>query len=182
MVTDDRVFVKTFPRILALAEVGWTPQDKRDGAEFARRLQAFLPRLDALGIPYFKPALRLGTWAPEAMSASWKDLEWNITAEVKQPGPLDVALVYQHGQHALQIQSVSLLEDGREIGRDEHLGLTGAVHEKNTYRLRVAAMKAGATYTLRARIRTNGGTDSYGDVLVVTATPAFGASPAAPKP
>jgi len=181
MVTDDRVFVKTFPRILALSEVGWTPQDKRDGTEFARRLQAFLPRLDALGIPYFKPAVRLGTWAPEAMSATWKDLEWNITAEVKQPGPLDVALVYQHGQHALQIQSVSLLEDGREIGRDEHLGLTGALHEKNTYRLRVAAMKAGATYTLRARIRTNGGTDSYGDVLVVTATPAFGASPAPPN-
>jgi hexosaminidase len=182
LVTDDRVFVKTFPRILALAEVGWTPQERRDSAEFARRLQAFLPRLDALGIPWFKPAVRLGTWAPEAMSETWKDVEWNITAEVKQPGPLDVALVYQHGQHALQIQSVALLEDGQEIGRDEHLGLTGAVHEKNTYRLRVAAAKAGATYTLRARIRTNGGTDSYGDVLVVTAAPAFGASPASPKP
>jgi hypothetical protein len=50
-------------------------------------------------------------------------LEWNITAEVKQSGPLDVALVYQHGQHAMQIQSVTLIEDGREIGRDEHLGL-----------------------------------------------------------
>ena len=54
LVTDERVFVKTFPRILALAEVGWTPQVKRDGTEFAGRLQAFLPRLDALGIPYFK--------------------------------------------------------------------------------------------------------------------------------
>ena len=181
MVTDDRVFVKTFPRILALAEVGWTPQEKRDSTEFARRLQAFLPRLDALGIPCFKPALLLGTWTPEAMSEKWKDLEWNITAEVKQPEPLDVALVYQHGRHALQIQSVTLLEDGREIGRDEHLGLTGALHEKNTYHLRVAAMKTGATYTLRASIRTNGGTDSYGDVLAVTATPAFGASPTPPQ-
>jgi hexosaminidase len=55
LVTDDRVFVKTFPRILALAEVAWTPQEKRDGKEFARRLHAFLPRLDATGIPYFKP-------------------------------------------------------------------------------------------------------------------------------
>jgi hypothetical protein len=90
--------------------------------------------------------------------------------------------VYQHGQHALQIQSVTLIEDGREIGRDEHLGLTGAVHEKNTYHLRVAATKAGTTYTLRARIRTNGGTDSHGEVLLVTATPAFGASPAPLKP
>jgi hexosaminidase len=182
LVTDDRVFVKTFPRVLALAEVGWTPQEKRNSAEFDRRLQAFLPRLNALGIPSFKPAVRLGTWAPEAMSETWKDLEWTITAEVKQPGPLDVALVYQHGQHALQIQSVVLIEDGREIGRDEHLGITGAAHDKNTYHLRVTATKAGSTYTLRARIRSNGGTDSYGDVLAVTATPAFGANPAPPKP
>jgi hypothetical protein len=92
-----------------------------------------------------------------------------------------VALVYQHGQHALQIQSVTLLEDGRESSRDEHLGLTGAIHEKNTYHLRLAATKAGATYTLRARIRTNGGTDSHGDVLNVTATPAFGAGPVQPN-
>ena len=55
LVTDDRVFVKTFPRILALAEVGWTPQEKRDGKDFARRLKEFLPRLDAMGIRYFKP-------------------------------------------------------------------------------------------------------------------------------
>ena len=116
------------------------------------------------------------------MSETWKDLGWTITAEVKQPGPLDVALVYQHGQHALQIQSVTLIEDGREIGRDEHVGVTGAAHEKNTYHLRIAAIKTGSTYTLRAHIRSNGGTDSYGDVLAVTATPAFGANPAPPKP
>jgi hexosaminidase len=182
LVTDDRVFVKTFPRILALAEVGWTPQAKRDRTEFDRRLQAFLPRLDALGIPWFKPKLLLGTWAPEGMSETWKDLEWNITAEVKQPGPLDVELMYQRGQHALQIQSVTLLEDGRESGHDEHIGVTGAVHEQNTYHLRVPATKAGATYTLRARIRSQGGTDSHGVVLATMAPPATGASLAPPKP
>jgi hexosaminidase len=182
LVTDDRVFVKTFPRILALAEVGWTPQEKRDGAEFTRRLEAFLPRLDALGIPYFKPPVVLGTWGPPAVSETWKDLEWDITPKVKYPGPFDVALVYERGQHALQIQSVALLADGQEQDRDEHLGVTGAAHEKNTYHLRVAAIKAGATYTLRARVRSNGGTDSHGVVLAVTPTPAPGASPAPRNP
>ncbi len=176
-VTDDRVFVKTFPRILALADVAWTPQEKRDGTEFSRRLQAFLPRLDALGIPYFKPSVRLGNWTPETMSETWKDWELNVTAQMKQAGPVDVAFIYQHGQHGPQIQSVALLEDDREVSRDEHLGFTCASHEKNTYHLRIAAVKAGATYTLRARIRTTGGTDSYGDVLLVTGTSAFGASP-----
>jgi hexosaminidase len=176
-VTDDRVFVKTFPRILALAEVAWTPQEKRDGAEFSRRLQAFLPRLDALGIPYFKSSVRLGNWTPETMSETWKDWDLNVTAHIKQAGPVDVAFIYQRGQHGPQIQSVALLEDDREVSRDEHLGFTGASHEKNTYHLRIGAVKAGATYTLRTRIRTTGGTDSYGDVLLVTGESAFGASP-----
>lgn len=165
LVTDDRVFVKTFPRILALAEVAWTPQEKRDGKDFTHRLNAFLPRLDALGIPYFKPAVVLGTWAPEAMSQTWKDLEWNVTEKVQRTGPMDVTLLYQRGKHAIQIQSVTLLEDGRETARDDHNGLTGAVHEGNTYHLQVPTRKAGATYTLRARIRCDGG-DSHGLVLL----------------
>jgi hexosaminidase len=174
-VTDDRVFVKTFPRILALAEVGWTPQEKRDGTEFSRRLQAFLPRLEALGIPYFKPAVLLGNWTPESMSETWKDWDLNVTAHIKQAGPVDVAFIYQRGQDGLQIQSVALLEDDREIDRDEHVGSTGASHEKNTYHLHIGTVKASATYTLRTRIRANG-TDSYGDVLLTTGTSAFGAS------
>ena len=180
LVTDDRVFVKTFPRILALAEVGWTPQEKRDSAEFTRRLQAFLPRLDALGIPCFIPPVVLGSWAPETMSGTWKDLEWNITAEVKQPGPFDVAARYRSGQLAAQIQSMTLLQDGVEVTRDEHPGLAGAIHEKNIYHLRVPAMKPGATYTLRARLRSEGGTDSHGFVLAVA--PSISASSPAPKP
>lgn len=179
LVTDDRVFVKTFPRILALAEVGWTPQAKRDSAEFNRRLQAFLPRLDALGIPWFKPAVVIGSWAPETISQSWKDLEWTFTVTNKQSGPLDVALMYQRGQHALQIQSVTLLEEGKEIGRDEHLGFTGATHEKNIYHF--PAMKTGATYTLRARVQGSTGTDSYGSALIVPPTPS-GAFPAPLQP
>jgi hexosaminidase len=63
-VTDDRVMAKAFPRILALVEVGWTPQEKREDADFTRRLEAFLPRLDALGVPYFKPAPQAKTSAP----------------------------------------------------------------------------------------------------------------------
>jgi len=166
VVTDERVFVKTFPRILALAEVGWTPQEKHDGSEFTRRLGAFLPRLDALGIPYFKQGILLGSWTPELMSQAWKDLDWNITAEVKQPGPIDVELVYQRGKCAIDIQSVMLLDDGREISRDDHYGLAGAVHQKNTYHLRVVAPKGGGIYALRARIRCQGGTDSHGVVLL----------------
>lgn len=50
IVGQDRVEEKTFPRLLALAEVAWTPQAQRDYAEFLPRLEAFLPQLKAMGV------------------------------------------------------------------------------------------------------------------------------------
>ena len=41
-----------FPRMCALAEVLWTPRDRRDFADFEARLPAHLRRLDALDVNY----------------------------------------------------------------------------------------------------------------------------------
>jgi len=55
---QERVDWQAFPRLCALAEVAWTPQDKRDFGDFCRRLAAHYPRLDALGVTYFIPPPR----------------------------------------------------------------------------------------------------------------------------
>jgi hexosaminidase len=44
-----------FPRMTALAEVVWTPRELRDFADFRRRLDVHLRRLDALQVNYRKP-------------------------------------------------------------------------------------------------------------------------------
>ncbi len=43
---------KLYPRILAMAEVLWTPTQQRRYASFEKRLQRLYPRLDSLGIEY----------------------------------------------------------------------------------------------------------------------------------
>jgi len=45
-----------FPRAAALAEVVWTPAERKDFASFERRLQGHLQRLDQLGVNYRKPS------------------------------------------------------------------------------------------------------------------------------
>jgi len=46
----------TFPRLCALAEVVWTPKERKDYAGFLARLKdGHLARLDALGVNYFRP-------------------------------------------------------------------------------------------------------------------------------
>ncbi len=44
-----------FPRASALAEVVWTPMDRKDYADFLVRLNAHLKRLDALDVNYRRP-------------------------------------------------------------------------------------------------------------------------------
>ncbi|MFQ5690574.1 MAG: beta-N-acetylhexosaminidase [Gemmatimonadota bacterium] len=52
MPTSERVEYMVFPRLLALAEVLWSPREARDWAGFQRRLPAQLERLDRLGVHY----------------------------------------------------------------------------------------------------------------------------------
>lgn len=55
MKIPERVEYMAFPRLLALAEVAWSPAELRDPESFARRLPAALARLDALGVRYRRP-------------------------------------------------------------------------------------------------------------------------------
>jgi hexosaminidase len=52
MRTDERVETMTFPRLIAVAENGWTPEAGRDWNSFAARLPAEMARLDALGVAH----------------------------------------------------------------------------------------------------------------------------------
>jgi hypothetical protein len=45
----------SFPRMFALAEAGWTPQEAKDPASFHRRLKRFFPVMENRGTTYFNP-------------------------------------------------------------------------------------------------------------------------------
>ncbi|HMQ03563.1 MAG TPA: family 20 glycosylhydrolase [Pyrinomonadaceae bacterium] len=53
--TPQQVEYMAFPRMLALSEVLWSRKEDRDFADFQRRLNAILPRLDKQGVNYRIP-------------------------------------------------------------------------------------------------------------------------------
>ena len=53
--TPKNVEYMVFPRLVALAEVAWTPRDQRDFADFSARLAKHLLRLGVLDVNYRKP-------------------------------------------------------------------------------------------------------------------------------
>jgi hexosaminidase len=74
----QRVDWQVFPRLCALAEVGWSPREQRDWGDFQRRMKAHYARLDALGVTYFLPP-------PECTT---KDTAFTDALEVTLDNPL----------------------------------------------------------------------------------------------
>jgi hexosaminidase len=52
----DQVEYMAFPRLPALAELGWSPRSTHDWADFRRRLGAHGPRLAAQGVNFHRSA------------------------------------------------------------------------------------------------------------------------------
>ena len=161
-----------FPRLSALAEVAWSPKSARNFEDFKLRLKRNEQRLDQMGVNYRSSALpdgavgqKVGDWNPSQISTTPAPLEWDVTAQVKSAGAAKVNFEYSHGAHGIDIAWVVLLEDGKEIARDAHVGFTGGSPRKPVYSLTVPATKPGAHYTLRAQISGSGGNDSNGSVF-----------------
>jgi hexosaminidase len=53
--TPRQVEYMAFPRMTALAEVVWSPRDRKDFADFRRRLEVHVKRLDGMQVNYRKP-------------------------------------------------------------------------------------------------------------------------------
>ena len=162
-----------FPRLSALAEVTWSPKEARNYDSFVRRLKVDEQRLDKLGVNYRNSALgdgvsgvKVGDWKPSEITAELAPVEWDVTAKVTAAGKAAVRFEYSEGAHGIDIAWAALLQDGKEISRDTHLGFAGGSPRNTTYTLDVPAPKPGAHYTLRAQVAGNGGTDSAGAVYL----------------
>ena len=104
---------------------------------------------------------QIGTWTPDDLSG--QEHSFDVTKLVKVPGKYTVTLLYDKGAHAIEIESVALYEGEKEIARDAHSGRSGTDHILN-----VPEARQGASYTVKARFKGAGGSDSYGTVYCET--------------
>ncbi len=51
---EPQIDAQIFPRIIAIAEVGWTQKEKKDWKDFTRRMRNHYQRLDLLRVNYYK--------------------------------------------------------------------------------------------------------------------------------
>ena len=157
-----------FPRLCALAEVGWTPQPLKSWSDFSRRQRHNVQRLKILGVNYFKesPRTTVGQWQ-RPIPENYTIKTWDLSSQIKTAGDLDILFQYSHGSCRLGIEWASLEVNDREVGRDEHWGETGGESKNNTYRFSLTSLPKDAKVTLKASVRAEGGTDSSGKIYIL---------------
>ena len=163
--------VQNFPRMLAIAEVGWTTKAK-DFPAFKQRVDGQLSRLDALKVDYYRPGGHIiATWQPsDLITPTYKTLEWDVTNKVYTEGRMMAGMYYTKGKNFVNIRRMQLLEDGKVIAEDNHRGFadktrTTGKRKNYLYFLPVEKYNPNAKYTLRAEVSGYNGTDSYGNVI-----------------
>jgi hypothetical protein len=174
----------TWPRMIAMAEVLWSPKEGRSFDEFTARMDAkHYDRLANLGLgkkdtpkETIKAYLEnpggadigksAATWTPQQMSETFKTIEWDVTKFVNRPGDYIFNFNFDSGAHGVQIKNVKLLVNGKEVGQDTHEGWAGAGSHDTAYTLKLDKPTKGAKYTLQAEMRSDGGTDSTGTIYI----------------
>ncbi|MEW6746951.1 MAG: beta-N-acetylhexosaminidase [Planctomycetota bacterium] len=166
-----KVDAQIYPRLLAIAERGWSPREQSPWDDFQWRLRVHLVHLDDMAVHYHRtpPAQMIppvGSWTPAQMNEEYVALTWDMTEHILRPGRYRVRFQYTQGAHRLGIEKVELLLDGKTVSSDEHRGMTGYQNEQNEYLLTLEEEPHGKQLVLRASARSEGGTDSNGVIYL----------------
>jgi hexosaminidase len=168
----DRLDFLAYPRLSALSEIGWSPKELKNWADFEARLQSHYKRLDLLKVKYGKDHMQdllqgsvpIGKWAIEQISASGKALEWDVTKHIKGAGKYCIIPWYLEDE--INTHEIKLLENGKVIGKDDHLGVRTAFHIKVDYYIHLKKFNPGAKYTLHALLRPTNGHPAKGEIYL----------------
>lgn len=161
--------VHNFPRLMALSEIAWSSKKGKDFEEFQARLQPSLVRLDSLKVDYYRPGgYTVAKWSAADIKDQFTDITFDITDKVYANGRAQAGFLFVEGKNFLEIDEVSLLENGKVIAYDGHHGLAdtfrGSHKLKNYfYNFTVSTYSPTSTYSIRAKVRGVGGTDSKGN-------------------
>ena len=171
---------QVFPRLAAYAEVGWTALDRKDFSSFKKRMEEQAERWDLLKIGYAEGTIAVTTaqdffnhqkvteWKAADIKSNFQDFTFDVSKFIKANGNYELAFIYKSGGFAIEIDSVTLFENGKKISQDKHIGFSGGQLKKVAYKLKVKNFKAGAKYQIKASIKGSGGTNSFGEIKITT--------------
>ena len=156
-VTEQFIDYQLYPRLLALAEVAWTPQALRDWNDFKLRVNTHYARLQLLGAQFCDVTAtgqKVGAWrAAELAGDAPRQLTWDVTPYVPNSGEVQVQVRRDDGEEWTYVRAVELLEDGKVIGRAAFPGPLDKSNDVNIGWLPVSQQRTAERYSLRITLQ-----------------------------
>lgn len=161
--------VHVFPRLLAIAEVGWTLPEHKNFEGFKTRLEREKERLDLLKVDYYESGgYIVDQWTEKDISDEYEEISFDVTDKIYAEGRAQAGFFYTSGENFLEIDQVVLYENDQVISEDVHHALADDFRGTNKvkpfyYDFEVKEYNPEATYTVKAKVRGVNGTDSKGN-------------------
>jgi hexosaminidase len=160
-----------YPRMCALAETVWSARAARNFADFAARLLPDMERLRILDV-HFRPLslvpAPVAHWQLGDAAAAFTEREWDVSPSIASPGQFDAAFLQTGGHGHMEVEWIELRENGQVVQRITRPGSTDWGQRSNDYMFGLPTYNAGSHYTLHASIRGVGGTDTVGDIYLIS--------------
>jgi hexosaminidase len=156
-VTDKAIDYQIYPRLLALAEVGWSPQQNREWPDFDARLTHQFPRLQSLGVTYHDPqavGTKTGAWQESDLTGETpRVFDWDATSLPGNTSEVEVQVRWESGQHPVYVPSVALLEDGKQISQFLFPAPLNKRNDVEIGWLALGTRRPGSRYTLQVTVQ-----------------------------
>lgn len=169
-VTKRAIDYQIYPRLLALAEVGWTPQRERQWPNFEVRLMRQFPRLRRLDVTYHDPRAvgrKVGEWnASDLAGEAPRTFNWNAGSLPGKAGEVEVQVRWANGKHPIYVRSVALLEDGKQTSQILFPGPLTKFNDVEIGWLSVGT-RSGGRYTLRVTLQGTKEGSSSGSLWIM---------------
>ena len=110
--------------------------------------------------------IRIAGWNPSTINQDYQVRTMDFSKHVGSGGQYAILFDYSKGGHAAQMKEVELLENGKVVSSDRHTGRTGYENSKRVFQLELNQVEPHAQYQLRFSIRSDGGSDSTGRILL----------------
>ncbi|MGH9595134.1 MAG: family 20 glycosylhydrolase, partial [Bryobacteraceae bacterium] len=160
-----------YPRLCALAEALWSPRASHNFADFSARLKPDIERLGILDV-HFRPLTPLPApaahWLAGDAAAAFSEHDWDVTPGISAPGQFDAVFLQNGGHGHMEVEWMELRENGVAIQRIVRPANTDLTQRSNDYLFGLMTFTSGSHYTLHASIRGVGGTDTFGDIFLVS--------------
>lgn len=109
----------------------------------------------------------IASWTPQDLSEEWKEVTWNIPSDIIHKVK-SVVFDYVKGSQRLEMKSITIEMDGKNVCTIDQEGMTGLEDKNNIYNVTIPAEATGNnSCKLKATIRSTNSCDSFGNVEVI---------------